>query len=214
MSNEENDTHGVNGSTGDPGWSSLGDGWSLSGWTGIRRSWARREQVLLDRWTPKMVHRWMAFVAVLVCFMTRVLIVKGFYVVVYVFFIFLLNQFLLFVQPKDRSALVADGPSLPLSDSDDFRPFYRSLPEFKFWYSAFRASLLALTCTFVPVLDIPVYWPVLLFYFIILFVATMRRQLQDMKRFKYVPWDLGKKRPNGPNPMVVNSNRPKPTSKP
>uniref|UniRef100_A0A7S1TIJ5 Uncharacterized protein n=1 Tax=Compsopogon caeruleus TaxID=31354 RepID=A0A7S1TIJ5_9RHOD len=118
MSNEENDTHGVNGSTGDPGWSSLGDGWSLSGWTGIRRSWARREQVLLDRWTPKMVHRWMAFVAVLVCFMTRVLIVKGFYVVVYVFFIFLLNQFLLFVQPKDRSALVADGPSLPLSDSD------------------------------------------------------------------------------------------------
>lgn len=47
-----------------------------------------------------------------------------------------------------------------------------------FRLSATRASVLALFCTFSEVFDIPVYWPILVMYFCILFALTMRRQIQ------------------------------------
>ncbi|KAA8495579.1 Protein RER1B [Porphyridium purpureum] len=163
---------------------------------------SRRYSVFLDQITPLILYRWLAFVVVLLSFALRMFMIHGFYIVAYVLFIFLLNQFILFLQPKDRSALGdnsaadSDEPGLPTTsvvDFDTYRPFYRRLPEFKFWHSATRATLLAIVCTFVPFLDVPVFWPILVVYSVVLFFATMRKQLADMKRFKYVPWDIGKK---------------------
>ena len=79
------------------------------------------------------------------------------------------------------------------NDSDEFRPFIRRLPEFKFWLSATQAILLSLAASFVPVFDIPVYWPILVLYFFILFVLTMRRQIEHMIQYKYLPFDMGRK---------------------
>jgi len=87
----------------------------------------------------------------------------------------------------------SEEPALP-TKLDEFRPFVRKLPEFKFWYSLTKAVLLAILATFNPVFNVPVYWPVLVVYFFLLFFVTMRRQFMDMKRFKYVPWDIGKKK--------------------
>jgi hypothetical protein len=42
-------------------------------------------------------------------------------------------------------------------------------------------------------LDLPVFWPILLFYFIVLTFLTMRRQIAHMIKYKYVPFDIGKK---------------------
>lgn len=44
--------------------------------------------------------------------------------------------------------------------------------------SATRATLIALFCTFSEVFDVPVYWPILVVYFFVLFTLTMRRQIQ------------------------------------
>jgi len=41
--------------------------------------------------------------------------------------------------------------------------------------------------------DVPVYWPILVMYFCVLFVLTMRRQLQHMIKYRYVPFDWGRK---------------------
>jgi hypothetical protein len=51
-------------------------------------------------------------------------------------------------------------------------------PEFKFWYSATKATAIALVCTITRATDVPVYWPILLIYFLTLFGLTMRRQIQ------------------------------------
>lgn len=68
-----------------------------------------------------------------------------------------------------------DIPSLdPVGDLD---PADKS-SEFKFWYSATKATLIALTCTITRATDVPVYWPILLIYFFTLFGITMRRQIQ------------------------------------
>lgn len=38
--------------------------------------------------------------------------------------------------------------------------------------------MVALFCTFSEVFDVPVYWPILVLYFFVLFALTMRRQIQ------------------------------------
>jgi hypothetical protein len=44
--------------------------------------------------------------------------------------------------------------------------------------SATRATLVALGCTLSEIFDVPVYWPILVVYFFVLFALTMRRQIQ------------------------------------
>ena len=75
---------------------------------------------------------------------------------------------------------------------DEFRPFIRRLPEFKFWLSATQAIVLSLFATLFSAFDVPVYWPILLVYFCVLFVITMRRQIQHMIHYKYLPFDIGR----------------------
>ena len=101
--------------------------------------------------------------------------------VAYTLGIYLLNLFLLFLQPKFDPSLTQDegledgegeASSLPTKQDDEFRPFIRRLPEFKFWHSATRAILISFVCSWFTMFDIPVFWPVLVMYWIILFVLT------------------------------------------
>ena len=59
-------------------------------------------------------------------------------------------------------------------------------------YSLTKAICIAFVMTFFSVFDIPVFWPILLLYWIVLFVLTMKRQLRHMIKYKYVPFDFGK----------------------
>lgn len=166
-----------------------------------------------------MAPRWLAFALLALLFCLRILTYQGFYVVAYAWAIYLLNIFLLFLSPKftpsepdpsglgntadlgDESDGLFDSPSLPTtggsSKDDEFRPFIRRLPEFKFWYNAIWATSVALCCTALDAFDIPVFWPILLMYFFFLFFLTMRRQIHHMVKYKYIPFDLGKKSYSG-----------------
>ncbi|MCJ1243231.1 hypothetical protein MMC30_000428 [Trapelia coarctata] len=119
--------------------------------------------------------------------------------------IYLLNLFLAFLQPKFDPSLtqaegLEDGDSqrspLPTTRDEEFRPFIRRLPEFKFWYSATRAVFIGFLCTWFEVFNVPVFWPVLVVYWIILFTLTMRRQIQHMIKYRYVPFSFGKAKYN------------------
>lgn len=46
--------------------------------------------------------------------------------------------------------------------------------------------------TFFPVFDVPVFWPILLLYWLSLFILTMKRQIKHMIKYKYLPFSLGK----------------------
>lgn len=123
--------------------------------------------------------------------------------VCYTLGIYLLNLFLAFLQPKFDPSLsqdesLEDGgePTLPTKSEEEFRPFIRRLPEFKFWHSATRAISLAFCCSWSEIFNVPVFWPVLVVYFIILFGLTMRRQIQHMIKYRYVPFSIGKTRYN------------------
>jgi len=47
--------------------------------------------------------------------------------------------------------------------------------------------LISFFCTFFPFLDIPVFWPILLIYFIALFSVTMKNRIKHMIKHKYIP---------------------------
>lgn len=61
-----------------------------------------------------------------------------------------------------------------------------------FRYSFTKAFCIAFVMTFFPVFDVPVFWPILLCYWVVLFVLTMRRQIAHMIKFKYIPFNIGK----------------------
>lgn len=44
--------------------------------------------------------------------------------------------------------------------------------------SSTRAVIISLLCTTSDMFDVPVYWPILVVYFCVLFALTMRRQIQ------------------------------------
>lgn len=98
--------------------------------------------------------------------------------VAYTLAIYLLNLFLAFLQPKFDPSLtqdegLEDGQSgLPTNQDDEFRPFIRRLPEFKFWHSATRAISIGFFCTWFEFFNIPVFWPLLLVYWFVLFCLT------------------------------------------
>ncbi|KAJ7953028.1 Protein RER1 [Quillaja saponaria] len=163
-----------------------------------RSDFSRVFQYYLDRSTPHRVQRWMGSVAVAMIYVLRIYYLRGFYVVSYCLGIYILNLLIGFLSPKvDPELQALDGPRLPTQGTDEFKPFIRRLPEFKFWYSITKAFIVAFVLTFFPILDIPVFWPILLFYWILLVTLTMKRQILHMIKYKYVPFDVGKQRYNG-----------------
>ncbi|CAO0796702.1 unnamed protein product [Mucor circinelloides] len=158
-----------------------------------------RWQAFVDRSTPYTTYRWISFGAVFSLFLLRIIFAQGWYIICYALGIYLLNMFLAFLTPKFDPSLEEEeedeeGPTLPTRNDEEFRPFIRRLPEFKFWYVSTKATAIALVCSFVPAFDIPVFWPILLVYFCLLFALTMRRQIQHMIRYRYVPFDFGKRK--------------------
>ena len=59
-------------------------------------------------------------------------------------------------------------------------------------YSLIKAFCIAFVLTFFSAFDVPVFWPILLFYWIVLFISTMKRQIMHMIKYRYVPFTFGK----------------------
>ena len=90
-----------------------------------------RVQTLLDKSSPLIGPRWAALILVLVIYTLRVWLLRGFYIVSYGLGIFNLNLLLGFLTPQFD--VDSEGPMLPTKGQEEFKPFVRRLPEFKFW---------------------------------------------------------------------------------
>ncbi|OMO75173.1 Retrieval of early ER protein Rer1 [Corchorus olitorius] len=163
-----------------------------------KNDFSRLFQYYLDRSTPHVTERWLGTFAISAFYVLRVYFAQGFYIVSYGLGIYILNLLIGFLSPKvDPELEVLEGASLPTKGSDEFKPFIRRLPEFKFWYSITKALCMAFFMTFFSIFDVPVFWPILLCYWIVLFFLTMKRQIMHMIKYKYVPFSMGKQRYTG-----------------
>ncbi|KAJ4794234.1 Rer1 family protein [Rhynchospora pubera] len=167
-----------------------GPGSAIAQW---RTDFSRKFQFYLDKSTPHITGRWLGTLSIALFYALRVYFVQGFYIVTYGLGIYLLNLLIGFLSPMvDPELEVSDGPTLPTKGSDEFKPFIRRLPEFKFWYAITKAFLIAFLMIFFSVFDVPVFWPILLSYWIVLFVLTMKRQIMHMIKYRYLPFNVGK----------------------
>ncbi|KAL3515155.1 hypothetical protein ACH5RR_022057 [Cinchona calisaya] len=158
-------------------------------------------QYYLDKSTPHAVYRWIGTCVLLALYALRVYYVQGFYIVTYGLGIYILNLLIGFLSPLvDPEMEHSDGPLLPTKGSDEFKPFIRRLPEFKFWYAITKALCVAFVMTFFSIFDVPVFWPILLCYWLVLFVLTMKRQIMHMIKYKYIPFNIGKQKYPGKKP--------------
>ncbi|KAK2965426.1 hypothetical protein RJ640_006945 [Escallonia rubra] len=174
----------LSGGTGD------GDGGPLSVLSRWHYAAGQRYQYLLDKSTPHVLWRWIAFAGILLSYALRVYLAQGYFIITYALGIYILQLFLAFLSPQVDPESAADGPSLPTRGSDEFRPFVRRLPEFKLCIT--KAFCIAFVLSFFSWFDVPVFWPILLFYWLVLFVSTMKRQIMHMVKYKYVPFSFGK----------------------
>lgn len=160
-------------------------------------------QMNLDRVTPYVTYRWCGFGALLFLFMVRILVAQGWYIVCYTLSIYLLSLFIQFLQPKFDVSLQDELRDESIEEGiteadqtggvdDEFRPFIRRLPEFKFWHKAMIATTISLFTSFFEIFNLPVFWPILLMYFIVLFGLSMKKQILHMIKYHYVPLDIGK----------------------
>jgi len=147
-------------------------------------------QHYLDKTVPWVRVRWGAVFCLLPLFLLRIYLAQGFYVVTYGLGIYLLNILINFLTPAVDPDKEEEGMSLPNKDGEQI--FIRKLPEFKAWWNAFKAEIVALFMTCFSCFDLPVFWPILLAYFILLTTLTMKDRIKHMIKHKYVPFSFGK----------------------
>lgn len=140
--------------------------WSIDGWV-VTSKWPTTDLPFADRSSQEscFYYSWVAFlyirsVTVNYTLVNHVLPLKGWYIITYALGIYYLNMLIAFLTPKidpaiyddfegqllsvvpDLRVLFADdGPSLPTNANEEFRPFIRRLPEFKFWWVCFGSGL-------------------------------------------------------------------------
>jgi len=153
--------------------------------TAIRRRWRR----IIDYAAPYMMLRWSITSFLLLLYLARIYFQGGWHVVTYGLGIYMLNLVVDFISPVDD---LDEGVELPTSSNDDYKGFSRKLPEHEFWYSFTFAVLLCLLCTSFEFLNIPVFWPILLIYFIVLSFIQLKHRGQHMYRHGYLPFSKRK----------------------
>eukprot|EP01129_Flabellula_baltica_P001451 TRINITY_DN11344_c0_g1_i1.p1 TRINITY_DN11344_c0_g1~~TRINITY_DN11344_c0_g1_i1.p1 ORF type:complete len:187 (-),score=32.78 TRINITY_DN11344_c0_g1_i1:47-586(-) len=151
----------------------------------------RRWQAIKDKTVPHKTARWGFAFFLLCCYVFKLYMFPGYHIVSYGLGIYILNLLLDWMQPlvdpEDE-----EGPSLPTGNEDTFKPHIPKLGEFKFWYLASRAIVMGIIATFFDILNVPVFWPILLFYFILLTVVQLKNRIQHMRKYNYNPFSWGK----------------------
>eukprot|EP00729_Bicosta_minor_P006691 gene6691-3745_t len=153
-----------------------------------------RGQKFLDDVNPHKVPRWIFFFLTLVVYLVRTYLLQGWYIVTYALGIYLLNLLIAFLSPKIDPATLDEDTG---DEGEEFKPFIRRLPEFKFWFGAQRAVCMSIAATFFQAFNVPVFWPILVLYFFVLFGISMKQRIKHMIKYKYTPFDMGKTKHKG-----------------
>ena len=155
------------------------------------QNYSKKLENLWNLTIPFKMGRWLGAAGLTLLFLLRVFVGKSHYLVCYFLFIYLLYMFLLFISPL-RHVVVDDndiGADLD-EETNGYTPFIRRLPEFTFWFKYMRAVIIAFIISLFPVFDIPVFWPLLLIYFILLLVRVLAAEVHRWRETREVPFDF------------------------
>lgn len=148
----------------------------------------------IDKYIFFIKSRWIFTLFAFSFYIYRIITFGGFYFISYAMGLFLLQLTVQFFQPLGFPSIdddFMDGDvygDLPIGGqggNEESKPLIRSVSEFKFWQNVTICICIAIFCSFFRIFDLPVYWPFLLFFFLVLMVRTAKKMLQHMNRFNY-----------------------------
>ena len=117
--------------------------------------------------------------------------------IAYLLGLFYLNNVMLYLTPiddPDEMGSEAESFVLPTRENDEYKGFQRKLGEIDFWKSIMGATSLAALLSLFDWFDTEIYWPLLVSYFIMMTLFLCRVKIEHMIRYKYIPFDIGKKK--------------------
>lgn len=157
----------------------------------------------INKLIPRPMVRWTIFSCTYLFFMLRVLIMQKYFLVAYMSSIYILYGFVSFCSPNDDSipcALedfddfdVSNIPTNTIEEIEDYKPFDRKLPDYKYWESSMICLCFSILATLFDVFNFTVYAPILIIYFLIMCISVIRNIYLHSKKFNYNPLDFGKK---------------------
>ena len=153
--------------------------------------------VIKDKLIVYPLERWLFALILLLIYILRIVLTEGFYCLTYLIGILFLNSFIGFISPledPEEYELNSDDSFLPQKNNEEFKPFQRKLKEYSFWELVCITLIYSIILTFFKIFDVPVFWPLLLIYFLIVFALVMQKQIKRMVKYHYLPWDAGKAR--------------------
>ena len=89
----------------------------------LQAQFNRKFQHYLDKSVPHLKERWGAFAVVVMIYILRFSFLHGYYIVTYGLGIYNLNLIIGFLSPQVDPA--TDGPTLPTTGAEEFKPFVR-----------------------------------------------------------------------------------------
>ena len=60
------------------------------------------------------------------------------------------------------------------------------------------AFIISILLSYLEFLNIPVFWPLLILYFLMVVIVTFKTKIAHMIRYRYIPIDIGKRTYNNP----------------
>lgn len=158
-------------------------------------------QAYIDKSIAYTRERWIGFGALLFLFILRILFTGKYRLVTYCLFLYLLHCFIGFCTPVDSEVpdpfdIDENDPVVesPIKKSgDESKPFIRRLPEYNYWLLSMKSTAFSFFLTFFPFFNIPVFTPILFFYFCGLCVLTIIKIKKHMEKYKYNPFFNAKK---------------------
>ena len=151
--------------------------------------------VIKDKIIIYIFERWMVTLILLILYVIRVVLTRGYACLTYCIGIHILNSFIGFISPLEDPEdydLNSDDSFLPQKNNEEFKPFQTKVKEYAFWSRVSWTFAISIILTFFKGFDIPVFWPLLLIYFFLIFGLIMKRQIQHMIKYHYLPWDYSK----------------------
>ena len=138
-----------------------------------------------NSWFPYSVFLYLLTFNLVILFWYRIISQQAWFILAYALAIYHLTLMIRFLTPKTQDCHDLNNDSVNLSE-------LRALSLSKLWFSSTLSTSIALIGTLFDSLDIPVFGPVLIVYFVILLAISCRRlhkNLHDKYGITSITWD-------------------------
>ncbi|CAD8180106.1 unnamed protein product [Paramecium octaurelia] len=164
-------------------------------YTRLYHKYSMKYRRIIDKLIMHPGKRWFLCAFFLFVYINRLIETQSYFVVSYMLGIQIIQSLLRYFTPLGLPDIEDEDEdvNIQLPQHTDDRPLIRSMPEISLWEQIIFAMILSNLATFFQIFDLPVYWPFLFSYFILVIIITFKKYLKHMQKYGYSWGDFSKR---------------------